>query len=121
MPNRVKTNKSPCISIEVFLKEEYGVCRHHSLVAAYFMDRLMTSKPELCAVTGKMQIMRSDVKGGAHAWLTFVTSDNRIYCVDTLNKFAGNLNNLEHRQTIERIFGRTAVKNQLIKADKISS
>ena len=65
-----KVNSQPCISIEEFLKRKSGVCRHHSLVAAYLMDRFIRHHPQDCAFEGRLQIMRDNVIGGAHAWVT---------------------------------------------------
>lgn len=113
-----KSNGQPCISIEKFLQNKAGICRHHSLVAAYLMDRYITEHSEQCDFKGKPQIMRDNIKGGAHAWVTLICDKGRSYCFDSLNNVMGNLADLHFSLELAQKFGENALRHQNNKADK---
>lgn len=104
------------LPIDLFLDKKLGVCRHHALVAAYFLDRFIQHHPEKCTFIGKVQVMRDDIKGGAHAWLTLVCSGDKTFCFDSLNGIQGNLANKEFHEMLSKDFGSPAVKHQGEKA-----
>lgn len=110
-----KVKGQPCISIEEFLKRKTGVCRHHSLVAAYLMDRFLRQHPQACSFSGAVQVMRDNIRGGAHAWVTLVSNEGQMFCLDTLNNFMGNLNSTGFKDKLELAFGKKSVEHQLKK------
>lgn len=113
-----KSNDQPCIPIDKFLEEKQGVCRHHSLVAAYFMDRFMKHHSDKCAFSGKLQVMRDNLdRGGAHAWLTLICDDGSTFAIDTLNNISGNLNDYNFQQKYKKSFGFKPLNHQKKKAE----
>lgn len=122
-PTISKVNFQPCIPIDVFLKEKSGVCRHHALVGAYLLDRYIQEHADTCSFKGKVQIMRDNVNGflkGGHAWLTLVCSNNKNFCIDTLNEISGDLGDSNFRETtLQDCFGAKAVEHQLEKAKQL--
>lgn len=114
-----KIEGQPCIPIDEFIKSKMGVCRHHSIVAAYFIDRFVGHHPELCSFTCKVQVMREDVTGGAHAWVTIACSDGNNYALDTLNNIYGNLSDARFQARFAGVFGQQALQKQQEKAEKL--
>lgn len=79
------------------------------------MDRFLRHHPEACAFEGTLQSMRDNVKGGAHAWVTLVCKDGRMFCLDTLNHIGGSLDNPTFTENLKNVFGDEAVNNQIAK------
>ncbi len=118
----------PCIPIDVFIAARHGLCRHHSMVAAYLMDRFIRHHPKCCDFIGKVQIMRDNVGEvwgvGAHSWVTLVCKEgdkNNNYSIDTLNSYVGNLNDADFARLFTRSFGSHTTKHQHKKAEKLRS
>jgi hypothetical protein len=115
----IRCDGSPCIPIDKFIEKKIGVCRHHSLVAAYFLDRYMQENPGKLSFKGKIQIMRDNVINGAHAWLTLVTDKGEIHSIDTLNNFHFKIDEEAGQQKLIKIWGEEPVLNQLQKAEQL--
>ncbi|CAF24551.1 hypothetical protein [Candidatus Protochlamydia amoebophila] len=118
-----KINSQPCIPIDVFIVNQVGVCRHHSLVAAFFLDKFIQTHPDI-GFTGKVQIMRDElVKDnrviGAHAWITLGFNNDQILLLDSLNGFLGDLNEEDFQKKIRKVFGDKAIRHQLEKAKRM--
>lgn len=107
----------PCISIDKFIGEKAAVCRHHSLVAAYFLDRLFNENNNVCTQDFKVQMMRDDLSEGAHTWISLITENHDIYILDSYNKIFGNIEEVKTRfELITRGFGGQAIENHLHRA-----
>lgn len=59
----------PEISLEVFLREKTGICRHIALTATYLLDQL--SKKNI--LNGTAFLIREDTPFGRHAWTLFLS------------------------------------------------
>lgn len=112
-PDCKKLDQQPCIPIDAFLQAKIGVCRHHSLVAAYLMDRFIQHHPEQCSFQGKVQIQRDQVIGGAHAWVSLICKDGSTFCMDSLNHIMGDLADPAFIRGIRLVFGTKAIDHQL--------
>ncbi len=111
----------PIISIDEFIKEEIGICRHHALVTGYLLDRL-TKEPEPRMLEGIVQCMRDNIvhngERAAHTWIAFLsTKEKKRWHIDTL---WGELIDFSTQQGIEHLklrgYGENAINNQIKKA-----
>jgi hypothetical protein len=72
----------PVISIEEFIREKNGVCRHYALICAYFLDRL---KEEGFLPPGEIYFKHADLTAGRHVWNIFIPSNQKIlYQIDAV-------------------------------------
>lgn len=117
--DRMRVDTNPIIAIDEFIHARLGVCRHHALIAVFLMDRYLQLNPDKCSFKGKLQIMRSNVKSGAHSWVTLVTGNGQHYCLDTLNNVLGNLSDPTLQERIKTSFGQKAFDNQIKKAQRL--
>lgn len=118
-PDVIKIRGTPCLSIDDFISKKIGVCRHHSLVAAYFLDKFLKNNPSICDQDYKVQIVRDSNSEMAHAWISIISKDKQIYLLDSLNNLHGNLADKKFKEEFEDIFGKGFTENQLIKAREI--
>lgn len=117
------------IPIDYFIKNEAGVCRHHVLVAAYLLDRFIRSHANRCSFSGKVQIMRDEVKPpentdqtAAHSWVSLVCNEGNkeiIYTLDSLNNLAGTLDDITFTSLFGYKFGNKAMQHQREKATEL--
>lgn len=105
-----------CIPIESFIEAKCGVCRHHSLLGAYLLDRFLHEHADKCTFKGKVFVMRHNLVEGAHAWISLVLESGEIYLVDTLNRVVGDINDPKFVSAIRGVFGDKAIANQKKKA-----
>jgi len=63
------TGQEPEISIEIFLEEKIGVCRHIALVTTYLLHRLNLEG----WIEGKALLIREQIPSGRHAWSVFIS------------------------------------------------
>ncbi len=71
----------PVISLSEFILKKQGVCRHHSLLNAYFLSRLVSDN----LLHGKVIHHRQNFDNGAHIWNLFRNSkDGKVYSLDSL-------------------------------------
>jgi hypothetical protein len=112
------TSNSPVISIDAFINQGLGVCRHHTLVTAYILDRLTkqvskrTKKPYL---TGVVQIMRAN--GGIHTWVTIANQTFKMH-IDTFWNKLVDFSKDKGIMALEKIYGVEPIKKQLLKVEK---
>lgn len=82
------------VSLNNFIRNNGGVCRHQALLTAYLLERLYNNQ-ELDQ-TDKISIDRNGVIGrGAHAWVRYISSDGTKYIVDPAQNFIGTLSEAE--------------------------
>lgn len=68
------------IPLSKFVAKGQGVCRHHALLNAYFLSRLVKDG----ILKGHVIHHRQNLKGGAHAWNLFRTPNGQFYSLDSL-------------------------------------
>lgn len=76
-------SSNPVVSLDSFITNRIGVCRHHTLLNAYFLSRL--SQDQL--IKGEVIHHRQDIVGGAHTWNIFIDHKNeptKVYSLDSL-------------------------------------
>lgn len=103
-----------CIPIDAFISKGLGVCRHHALVIAYILDGLKKHLAEKHNFTGTVQIIRDDVIGGAHAWVTYVNKEKKMH-IDSLWNVITDFSNARGRKTLEEAYGKEAIERQFKK------
>ena len=62
----------PAISIEKFIADGAGVCRHTSLAACYLLDRLTKEPFAKPLLEGSVQHIRDNIPLGGHSWAVFI-------------------------------------------------
>ncbi|OGM56062.1 hypothetical protein A3E46_02855 [Candidatus Woesebacteria bacterium RIFCSPHIGHO2_12_FULL_46_16] len=89
------------ISLDVYLREKGGVCRHQALLAAYLLERLGREGK----VRGKVSIDRNFVGGrGGHAWVRYVNSAGMVFILDPANGLISELRNID--PSLQRFYER---------------
>lgn len=92
------------LPLSEFILLKKGVCRHHSLLNAYFLSRL--SAPDEGILKGEVIHHRQNFgKAGAHTWNIFRDKQGKIYSLDSLwnnvtciSESSGRLNDLYNRR-----------------------
>lgn len=83
----------PVIPLEEFLKNKMGVCRHHALILAYFLDRLSA---EGILSAGEVHHYRADIKSGAHAWVFYKPiAESKLYLADSTLSICDEIKNIK--------------------------
>lgn len=75
-----KGKKVPLIPFDEF--NGLGVCRHHAMATCFILDWL--TKHDNRMIEGVPQVMRANIRGGAHAWVTFMGKEGSRLHLDTL-------------------------------------
>ncbi len=107
----------PLIPIDHFIEKKCGVCRHHALVAAYMIDKLLAEQNPL--IEGTLQHMRGNVIMGAHVWVTFIPKrkpgrDPEKYHLDTLWNLLVNFAKKDSVELLEKAgYGKTMIDDQI--------
>ncbi len=74
-------NGKQIISLSEFISEKQGVCRHHTLLNAYFLSRLVQDG----LLQGEVIHHRQNfAQEGAHTWNVFRDRNGKIYSLDSL-------------------------------------
>jgi hypothetical protein len=74
-------NGKQIISLSEFILRRQGVCRHHTLLNAYLLSRLVQDG----LLLGEVIHHRQDVaQNGAHAWNVFRAQNGKVYSLDSL-------------------------------------
>ena len=78
--NNLKNGKK-IISLSEFIRKGQGVCRHHTLLNAYFLSRLVKDG----VLEGQVIHHRQDfAQEGAHTWNIFQAQNGKVYSLDSL-------------------------------------
>jgi len=75
------------ISLDVFLEEGVGVCRHDALACAALLE--LFGKDGI--TRGKASVDRNSTNLGGHAWCRYKNSGNEIYILDVAQDYIGKL------------------------------
>lgn len=79
------------VYLNVYLKEEAGVCRHQALLGAYLLERLGKEGK----VGGKVSVDRNFVPGlGGHAWIRYTNSRGDVIMIDPARQIIAGLDEL---------------------------
>ncbi len=68
------------IPLSDFIMQRQGVCRHHTLLNAYFLSRLVQDG----LLKGEVIHHRQDFREGAHTWNVFRGQNGKTYSLDSL-------------------------------------
>lgn len=109
------------VPIDYFVEKKLGVCRHHALVTALLIDRLISEHGDSLIPNGVVQhvrdIIKTDNEAFAHVWLTLVESNGTKWHIDTLWDMVEDLSDSTGVDNLKKIYGPTAIDNQLAKAN----
>ena len=76
------------VSLDFFVENHAGVCRHMALTAGVVTERLADNR----YLRGKVSVDRNEVKGhGAHEWVRYTSSSGRVLIIDVARGFCGTL------------------------------
>lgn len=97
--SKQKFKDNPVIPLEKFIEKNIGVCRHHALLAAYFLDRL---QKERILPTGEIHYHRGYLQGDlekSHNVVIFHPyekdpASSKLYLFDSYNDVYGSLGNI---------------------------
>lgn len=87
------------VSLDTFIYEGAGVCRHQALLGGYLLQEMKKDG----FVGGDASVDRNYVPGeGGHAWIRYTNSRGEVYIVDPANNYIGPLNSAKARWFYER-------------------
>jgi hypothetical protein len=72
-------NGKQIISLSEFISKKQGVCRHHALLNAYFLSRLVQDG----LLQGEVIHHRQNFDQGAHTWNIFHAKNGKVYSLDS--------------------------------------
>lgn len=76
------------VTLGRFIQEKAGVCRHQSLLGAYFLEKLKGER----FLNGKVSIDRNSIGIlGSHAWARYTDKQGEVYILDATKDFVGRL------------------------------
>lgn len=101
------------VNIEEFIKLKEGVCRHYSIITAYFLDRLTHTPEGNPYLDGIVQHIRDYIPEGAHAWNTFVSSTGNQWHIDPTWRQAVNLKGVPNLEFLIKNYGISAFTNEV--------
>lgn len=99
------------ISLDNFLSAKNGVCRHTSLVTAYFLTR-MSEDQLICP--GKAYYVRDLIPHGGHAWNLYITDTGEMWHIDSSWNLVKNPRKEEHYQELIHLYGKKAIDRELL-------
>ncbi|MEA3343956.1 MAG: hypothetical protein U9Q92_07395 [archaeon] len=85
--HRYKVEKDGKISLDDFLEEGVGVCRHDALACATLLE--LFKKEGI--VRGKTSVDRNSTYLGGHAWCRYTNSADEIFILDIAQRYIGRL------------------------------
>jgi hypothetical protein len=75
------------MSLEVFLREGVGVCRHDALACAFILERLGREG----IVKGKPSVDKNYDEPSGHAWCRYTNSQGKVFILDVMQGYLGPL------------------------------
>ncbi len=75
------------ISLEMFIQEGYGVCRHHALLAGFLLEKLCIGGH----LQGKVSVDRNTSGKSGHAWARYTRTDGVVMILDATHQYVGTL------------------------------
>lgn len=84
------------ISLNVFILNKAGVCRHQALLTGYLIERMIKEG----LIQGQVRINRNYVKNiGGHTWVKYTDNNGQVYIIDPAQKFCGTLEEAKKKGT----------------------
>lgn len=77
------------ISLETFVREGTGVCRHDALICAFLLEKFKDNG----FIRGKPSVDRNYHDKGAHAWCRYTSHSGTVVILDVMQKYFGLLKN----------------------------
>lgn len=105
---------APLIPIDDFVKAGIGICRHHAMVLAYFLNQL-SKEGKYLPTEGRVYHIREDVIGGGHAWTAFKDPNTKSFWhIDSLWNVVGDYSKKKDREKLSKMgYGDSAIKRQV--------
>lgn len=100
----VATQSSDTISLDTFIQEKTGVCRHTAFATSLMIDRLIQEN----ILTGRVFLVREELFCGRHAWSLFI-SETGSWFVDAFWNLMENAKNQAGLTTLLQKYGTGAV------------
>jgi len=75
------------ISLDIFIEEHLGVCRHDALLSAAILEQFKKEG----IIDGKPSVDRNSNHLGGHAWCRYTNSGGEVFILDVAQKFLGKL------------------------------
>jgi hypothetical protein len=85
--HRYGVEKDGKISLDVFLLEDVGVCRHDALACAALLELFK----EDGIIRGKPSVDRNSTSLGGHAWCRYTNSAGEVFILDVAQGYLGKL------------------------------
>ena len=87
----VSYNNDTKVTLNYFIRERAGVCRHQALLGAYLLERLRKDG----YVNGSVSVDRNEVPNvGGHAWIRYTTPNGQIFIIDPAQEYVGQLDKI---------------------------
>jgi hypothetical protein len=80
------------VSLDIYLKEKAGVCRHRALLAAYLLERM--KKEGIIRGTASVDRNYVPTRGG-HAWVRYINSAGIVFIIDPTNDLINEISNIK--------------------------
>lgn len=84
---KYNVEKDGKISLDVFLKEGVGVCRHDALACAVLLEQFKKKG----IIRGKPSVDRNSNNRGGHAWCRYASDSGKVFILDVRQKYLGSL------------------------------
>jgi hypothetical protein len=97
------------ISIEEFIQNKIGVCRHLAFVSTYLLDQLI----EHHLLSGKVHYIRDIIPQGGHAWSLFIDFTGKMWHLDPLWNVIQSLSDPAEFEILCDLYGQAAMERQL--------
>lgn len=101
------------LSIEEFIQNKIGICRHFAFVSTYLLDQLLENKILSGNVHYIRDIISSPFAAGGHAWSLFLDSNGTIWHLDPLWNVLQDLTDPVQLNFLYDLYGQDAIKRQL--------
>lgn len=87
--------KNKELPVGKFLMIHGGVCRHHSMVVGYLLEKLVKEG----YLQGTVSADRNQNSDGAHVWIRYTNRDGSVFIIDPTQNYIGPLHdpNSKHR------------------------
>lgn len=86
--NTLNLNHNEKVTLDTYIRNKAGVCRHQALLGGYILERLAKEG----YIKGQVSIDRNFIPGkGGHAWIRYTSGEGRVVILDPARNFIGYL------------------------------